>query len=87
MREMGAALAKAHFLSLLDEVEAKHEPILVTKNVKPVARILPLEIPEDVDPLDAYHFEGIEIIGDITTPLYTDEESEGFLQATLAQMR
>jgi prevent-host-death family protein len=86
MREMGAALAKTHFLSLLDEVGAKREPVLVTKNGKPVARILPLDIPEDIDPLDAYRFEGIEIVGDITAPLYTDEEYESFMEATLAQL-
>jgi len=87
MKTMGAAMAKTQFLSLLDEVEAKREPVLVTKNGKPIAKITPLDIPEEVDPLDAYKFVGSEIVGDITTPLYTDEEHERFFQATLAQLR
>jgi prevent-host-death family protein len=84
---MGAAMAKTQFLALLDEVEAKREPVLVTKNGKPIAKISPLEIPESVDPLDQYRFGGVEIIGDIMAPLYTDEEHEAFSQASLAQLQ
>ncbi|HSY37415.1 MAG TPA: type II toxin-antitoxin system Phd/YefM family antitoxin [Acidobacteriaceae bacterium] len=87
MKKLGAASAKAQFLALLTEVETKREPVLVTKNGKPVATISPLDIPKDVDPLDAYRFDGVEIVGDITAPLFSDKEYEEFDQATLAQLQ
>jgi antitoxin (DNA-binding transcriptional repressor) of toxin-antitoxin stability system len=87
MKTMGAAMAKTQFLAPVDEVEAKREPALVTKNGKPIAKISPRDVPEGIDPLDKYRFGGIEINGDITAPLYTDEEYEEFFQATLAQLQ
>ena len=67
MRTLGAAKAKAHFLALVDEVQAKREPVLVTKNGKPVAQLTPLPLEEE-DPLAIYKFGGVEIIGDIIAP-------------------
>ena len=66
MKTYGAAQAKTHFLSLLKDVERKREPILVTKNGIPVAKVVPLE--SDDDPLAIYRFGGIEIVGDIMVP-------------------
>ncbi|HZQ42105.1 MAG TPA: type II toxin-antitoxin system prevent-host-death family antitoxin [Acidobacteriaceae bacterium] len=71
---MGAAKAKAHFLALLDEVEKKRESVLVTKKGRPVAKVIPLE-PED-DPLAAYRFGGVEIVGDIISPANDPEDWE-----------
>jgi prevent-host-death family protein len=83
MRTMAAAKFKAQCLAVMDEVQAKREPVLVTKNGRPVAKLVPLEIPESEDPLDAFYFGDIEIIGDVTAPVYTDEEWEEFFQASL----
>ena len=68
MRTMGAAKAKTHFLTLLDEVQTKREPVLVTKNGKPVAQLTPLEECSQEDPLAIYKFGGGTIVGDILAP-------------------
>ena len=88
MKTMAAAKCKAQFLSVLKEVQTKREPVLVTRNGKPVAKMVPLDIPETEDPLDVFRFPGkVEIVGDIESPLYTDEEWEEFAQQSLEQMK
>ena len=86
MRTMAAAKFKAQCLAVMDEVQARREPVLVTKNGKPVAKLVPLDLPDDVDPLDAFRFPGVEIVGDIMAPLYTDEELDEFERALLASV-
>ena len=87
MRTIAAGKGKAQFLGLLDEVNMKREPILFTKHGKPVAKLVPLEIAEEDDPLAAFQFPGkIEIVGDIMAPLYTDDELEAFEQRTMDQL-
>jgi len=71
----------------MDEVRAKRIPVLVTKNGKPVAKLVPLELPEGEDPLDAFYYGKIEIVGDIFGPLYSDEELEEFVDASAAQLK
>ncbi len=87
MRTMAAAKFKAQCLAVMDEVQAKREPVLVTKNGKPVAKLVPLDLQDDVDPLDAFRFPGkIEIHGDIMAPLFSDEEYEEFFEESMAQL-
>ena len=87
MRTMAAGKFKAQCLAVMDEVQARREPVLVTKHGKPVAKMVPLEIAEEEDPLDRYHFGTIEIVGDITTPIYSDEEWEEFCEASVTQYK
>ena len=64
---MAAAKFKATCLAVLDEVQSKRELVLLTKNGKPVAKLVPIE--EEKDPLAAFRFPGhITIIGDIVFP-------------------
>jgi prevent-host-death family protein len=86
MRTIAAGKAKAQFLGLLDEVRNKRESFVVTKHGKEWAKIVPLDLEEDVDPLDAFRFPGVEVIGDIESPLYTDEELDAFEAASAAQL-
>ena len=86
MKTMGAAKAKAQFLSVLDQVEEKREPVTVTKNGRAVARIVPMPVQEE-DPIFGFYRGKIEIVGDITSPPYTDEELEEFDRASEAQLR
>ena len=74
MKTMGAAQAKAHFLGLLDEVEQKREPVLVTKKGRPVAKVVPLSA--DGDPLAIYRIGGVKIVGDIIEPANDPEDWE-----------
>jgi prevent-host-death family protein len=87
MRTMAAGKFKAQCLAVMDEVQAKREPVVVTKNGKPVAKLVPLELPEDEDPLDAFYFGKIEIVGDIMAPIYTDQEWDEFFEASAAQLK
>ena len=86
MRTLGAAKAKAHFLSLLDDVENKREPVLVTRNGRPVAQLVPVAL-EKEDPIFGFYKGKIRIVGDIDAPLYTDKEYEQFFEESAAQLR
>jgi prevent-host-death family protein len=88
MRTMAAGKFKAQCLAVMDEVQAKREPVVVTKNGKPVAKLVPMDLPEGEDPLDAFRFPGkIEIHGDIMTPLYSDQEYDGFFERSAEQLK
>jgi prevent-host-death family protein len=68
MRTMAAGKFKATCLAVMDEVQAKREPVLLTKNGKPVAKLVPLELPEG-DPLAVFRFGKGKIVGDIVSPI------------------
>ena len=79
MRTMAAGKFKAQCLGVIDEVQAKREPVIVTKHGKAVAKLVPMDIEDD--PLDAFVFPGrIKILGDIVSPVYTDAELERFFE-------
>ncbi len=84
---MGAAKFKAQCLAVLDEIEQKREPVLVTKNGKPIAKMIPLELSEESDPLERFHYPGLVIVGDLEAPLFSDEEWKEFFEASAAQLR
>jgi prevent-host-death family protein len=87
MKTMAAGKFKAQCLAVMDEVQAKRVPVVVTKNGKPVAKLVPLDIPEGVDPLDAFLFPGGgEIIGDIMKPIYTDAEWAEFFEQSAREL-
>ena len=44
MKEIKASIFKARCLALMDEVAASGEEIVVTKNGKPVSRLVPIKI-------------------------------------------
>lgn len=74
MRTMAAGKFKATCLAVMDEVQAKREPVVITKKGKPVARLEPIEI--DDDPLAIYRFaQGkITIHGDIVSPVVDSDD-------------
>jgi antitoxin (DNA-binding transcriptional repressor) of toxin-antitoxin stability system len=71
----------------LDEVQAKREPVLVTKNGKPVAKVVPIALEEEEDPIFGFYKGKIEIVGDIMAPIYSDEEYEQFYQEKLESLK
>jgi prevent-host-death family protein len=88
MRTIAAGKAKAQFLGLLDEVRNKREPVIVTKHGKQWVKIVPMDIAEGEDPLDAFRFPGeIEIHGDIVSQPFTDEELDEFERVSLEPFR
>lgn len=85
MKTIAAGKFKAQCLAVMDEVQAKREPIVVTKNGKAVVKVVPLDT-SDQDPLKDF-FIGGEIAGDIMSPLYTDEEFKEFFERSAAQLK
>jgi prevent-host-death family protein len=71
MRTIAAGTFKAKCLAIMDEVQAKREPVLITKNGKPVARLMPVE--EDQDSIFGFMKGKMKIIGDIESPIPASE--------------
>jgi prevent-host-death family protein len=69
MKTIAAGKFKATCLSLMDEIQRKREPVIVTKNGKPVAKMVPMDLEPKEDPLAAFYFGPIEIHGDIVSPI------------------
>ncbi len=67
MKTMAAGTFKAKCLAVMDDVQAKHEPVLITKNGKPVAKLVPVDSAED-DIFGFYSDKG-RIVGDIVSPV------------------
>lgn len=74
MRTMGAAKFKAQCLAVMDEVQAKREPVLVTKNGKPVAKLVPVEMEEGEDPIFGFYKGKLKILGDVLSPAFEADE-------------
>jgi prevent-host-death family protein len=74
MKTMAAGEFKVHCLRVMDEVQSKRQPVLITKRGKPVAKLVPIEQAKD----DIFGFmkgKGtVEIKGDIVSPILTPEE-------------
>jgi len=72
-KTMKASECKAKFLGVLDDVATKHERVIVTKNGKPVAEIIPfVEKPKSI--VGALKGQ-ITILGDLDEPLDVEWEA------------
>lgn len=47
MKKMAAGAFKANCLAVMDQVEAKHETVVITKRGKPVAKLVPVNAQTD----------------------------------------
>ena len=56
----------------MDEVQAKREPVLVTKNGKPVAKIVPAA--DEEDPLAIFRTGSFWSNGDLGKPIVDPDE-------------
>jgi prevent-host-death family protein len=73
MKTMAAGKFKATCLKVMDEVQAKREPVVITKNGKPVAKLVPVPL-EDADPIFGFYKGKLEIVGDIMSPAFDADE-------------
>jgi prevent-host-death family protein len=72
-KTMKASECKAKFLGVLDEVAEKHERVIVTKNGKPIAQIIPfIEKPKSI--IGALK-GSVTILGDLDEPLDVEWEA------------
>lgn len=62
---VNAAEFKAKCLKLIDEVAASHQPLVITKRGKPVARVVPIEPQAPLPDMFGYMKGTGEIVGDI----------------------
>ena len=67
IRRVPAATFKAECLRLMDEVQQRRTPIIITKRGKPVAKLVPI----DEKPIDLFGYMAgtIKICGDIISPI------------------
>jgi prevent-host-death family protein len=77
-RTMAAGEFKAKCLAVMDEVQAKRTTVVVTKNGRPVAQMVPIIDEKEPDPIFGFMRGKVKIVGDITKPIYTEEEYEAF---------
>ena len=70
--EISAGQFKTHCLKLMDQVQARHEEIIITKRGKPVARLVPIE--SGPSPVFGFLKQSVAVSGDILAPL--DEQWE-----------
>jgi prevent-host-death family protein len=73
MKTIAAGKFKATCLAVMDEVQAKREQVVITKNGKPVAKLVPVS-QEEPDPIFGFYKGNLEILGDIMTPAFNADE-------------
>jgi prevent-host-death family protein len=66
VKKMAAGSFKANCLAVMDEVQAKHETVIITKHGKPVAKLVPVNAVTD----EIYGFLAGKgrITGDVVAP-------------------
>jgi prevent-host-death family protein len=74
MQKMAAGEFKAKCLKIMDRVNATREPVLITKNGHPVAKLVPVDsaAPDFFGALAGK----MEIVGDIESPVEPPESWE-----------
>jgi prevent-host-death family protein len=72
MKKMAAGSFKTNCLAVMDEVQARHETVVITKHGKPVAKLVPVDTGTD----EIYDFlvgKGV-VNGDIISPAVSPDE-------------
>ena len=72
--EISAGEFKAKCLKLMDEVARTHEPVIITKRGRPVAKMVPIESAEKTE-LFGYMAGTATIHGDIIGPIEVEWEA------------
>jgi prevent-host-death family protein len=72
VKKMAAGAFKTNCLAVMDEVQAKHETVVITKHGKPVAKLVPVSTDTD----EIYNFLGGKgaVIGDVVSPAISPED-------------
>ena len=72
MKKMAAGQFKVHCLTVMDEVQAKRETVVITKHGKPVAKLVPVD--KDSDDIYGFLAGKGEITGDVISPALSSED-------------
>ncbi len=65
MQTIAAGTFRAKCLEIMDEAQARREPVVITKNGKPVARIMPTE--EGTDAIFGFYKGKMTVPEDVAT--------------------
>jgi len=72
MKTIAAGVFKTNCLALMDEIQAKREPVIITKRGKPVVKIVPVK--EEEDEIFGFLKGKLTILGDVVGPVAPLEE-------------
>jgi prevent-host-death family protein len=72
MKKMAAGSFKANCLAVMDQVQATHEAIVITKHGRPVAKLVPVE--KDADDIFDFLAGKGAITGDVISPALSPED-------------
>ena len=72
MKTIPAGTFKTKCLAIMDEVQAKREPVVVTKHGRPVAKLVPVN--PDADEIFGFFSGRGSITGDVVSPALSPEE-------------
>jgi antitoxin (DNA-binding transcriptional repressor) of toxin-antitoxin stability system len=72
VKTIAAGVFKTKCLTIMDEVKAKRETVLITKHGEPVAKLVPVNI--DVDEIFGFFSGRGSITGDVVSPALSPEE-------------
>ena len=72
MKTMAAGNFKTHCLAVIDEVNAKHETVVITKHGKPMAKLVP--VVEEPDSIFGFMRGKGKIVGDLVEPIFSADE-------------
>jgi prevent-host-death family protein len=72
MKKMAAGAFKANCLAIMDEVQAKHQTVVITKHGKPVAKLVPVNTDTD-EIYDFLRGKGA-VTGDVVSPAISAED-------------
>lgn len=72
MRKMAAGSFKVHCLAIMDEVQARHETVVITKHGKSVAKLVPVDT--DTDAIYNFLAGKGSVVGDVISPALSSEE-------------
>ena len=72
MKKIAAGAFKTNCLALMDEVQAKHETVVITKRGKAVAKLVPVST--DMDEIYGFLDGKGAVTGDIISPVISAED-------------
>ncbi len=72
MKTVPAGTFKTHCLTIMDEVRAKRESVVITKHGEPVAKLVPLDTKTD-DIFGFFSGKGL-VTGDVVSPALAPDE-------------
>ena len=74
LKTIPAGVFKAKCLAIMDEVQAKSQPVIITKHGKPVVKIVP--VTEGHEDIFGFLKGQATIVGDIVSPVIPEGEWE-----------